>query len=188
MKLLPLTVFATLTLAACGDPAQRFAVPPVTPEASVSIAYGTVEVREVALPTFAALEEIFIESADGSLTSSSSLLWADDPIRASTLELTRSLGAITGARIASEPWPFDSFPDVRVEVRFEDFVASYATAEFRVSGQYFVAPVDGVGRERAEAFRLSVPLAVDAGPAAIAAARGQAMAQLAELIARNGLR
>ena len=187
MKLLPLSLLALLSLASCGDPAQRFAVPAVVPTETVGIAYRSVEVREVTLPTYAQLEEIYVETLEGALTSSTALLWADDPTRASTLELTRGLGAITDARVASEPWPFDSFPDVRVEVRVEEFIAS-ARGEFRLAGQYFIAPAEGAGRERAVSFRLSVPMPPDASPAAIAAARGQAMAELAEDIARNGLR
>lgn len=187
MKLLPLSLVCLASLAACGDPAQRYAVPAVTPLATVGISYRSVEVREVTLPTYAQLEEIFVETEDGALTSSTALLWADDPTRATTLELTRALSAITGARVASEPWPFDSYADVRVEVRVEEFIAS-ARGEFRLSGQYFVATLDGGSRDRALPFRVSVPMAGNAGPAGIAAARGAAMTQLAEQIARDGLR
>lgn len=187
MKLLPQLFGLLLALSACGAPAQRYAVPAIVPDASVSIAFRSVEVTELFLPTYASLEEIFIETETGALTSSSTLLWADDPTRASTLELTRSLAAITGAQVASEPWPFDSYADVRVEVRVEEFIAS-AQGEFRLSGQYFVATLDGIGRDRAVPFRLSVPLPADADPAAIAAARAAIMADLAEEIARNGLR
>jgi len=51
-----------------------------------------------------------------------------------------------------------------------------------------VATLDGLGRDRALNFAISVPLAPEAGPAQIAAARGQAVAQLADFIAREGLR
>lgn len=187
MKLLPLFLGLVAFLGACSEPAQRFAVPAITPADSVAIAYRSVEVSDIVLPTYASLEEIFVETLEGALTSSSSLLWADDPTRAATLELTRSLGAITGARVASEPWPFDNYADVRVEVRVEEFIASQR-GEFRLSGQYFVATLDGAGRDRAVPFRLSVPLVPEAGPAAIAAARAAVMAELADDIARNGLR
>lgn len=187
MKKLPLAVALIALLAACSPPPQRFAVPAVPVADEVRISFGTVEVRDVLLPTYAGLEEIFVETADGSLTSSPQLLWADDPTRAATLELTRSLAAITGAQVASEPWPFDSYADVRVEVRVEEFIAS-ERGEFRLSGQFFVATFDSAGRDRSVPFRLSVPLAPDAGPAAIAAARAAVMADLAGLIARDGLR
>ncbi|MBM1219561.1 membrane integrity-associated transporter subunit PqiC [Ponticoccus sp. SC2-23] len=188
MKRLIFPTIAFAALAACStDPALRYAVPAVPPEESVAISYRSVEVREIILPTYAQLEEIFVETEEGALTSSSALLWADDPSRASTQELTRALAAVTGAQVASEPWPFDSYPQVRVELRVDEFIASRLGA-FRLSGQAFIATLDGVGRDRAIDFAISIPLAPDAGPREIAAARGQAMAQLATRIARDGLR
>lgn len=190
---LPLGLALCLTLAACSSgPEQRFAVPPVAPEARVPVSYGSIEVRDITLPTYALSEEIFVETADGALTSSG-LLWADDPSRAATLELTRALSTITGARIASEPWPFSGYADARLEVRIEEFIAS-AEGEFRIAGQYFVAPEEGQGRDRAGDFRITVPLrttaegVADIGPAAIAEARARAMTELATGIAEDGLR
>jgi uncharacterized lipoprotein YmbA len=177
-----------ILLAACGgDPAQRFAVPQVAPAESVRIGFSSIEVRDVTLPTYAQSEEISIEGLDGAITSSSSLLWADDPGRAATLELARALATITDVPVAAEPWPFEPYPAVRVEVRVEEFIASLA-GEFRLSGQYFVAALDGSRRDRARLFDVSVPLVPEATPAQIAAARGQAMGDLAILIAREGLR
>ncbi|SHI32812.1 PqiC family protein [Wenxinia saemankumensis] len=176
-----------LLLAACGDPALRYAVPQVTPAERVSIGFSSVEVRDVELPLYAQSEEIYVEDETGALVSSTDLLWADDPSRASTLELARALSSLTGVVVAPEPWPFDLFPAARVEVRVEEFVASRAGA-FRLSGQYFIAALDESGRDRARLFELSAPLPAEAGPAEIAAARAAAMAQLAETIARDGLR
>lgn len=188
MKRLIFPIFFLALLAGCStDPALRYAVPAIPPEERVSISYRSVEVREIVLPTYAQLEEIFVETEEGALTSSSALLWADDPSRASTQELTRALAAVTGAQVASEPWPFDSFPQVRVELRVDEFVASRLGA-FRLSGQAFVAPLEGAGRDRSIEFAISVPLSPDAGPREIAVARGQAMADLATRIARDGLR
>lgn len=187
MKTLPLSLGLFAFLTACAAPPQRFAVPAIPVTEEIPIAFASVEVTDVQLPTYASLEEIFVETADGSLTSSPQLLWADDPTRAATLELTRSLSAITGARVASEPWPFDSYADVRIEVRVEEFIAS-ESGEFRLSGQFFVATFDSEGRDRAVPFRLSVPLALEAGPTEIAAARAAVMAVLAAAIARDGLR
>lgn len=177
------------TLAACGgaDPTQRFAVPPVAPEERVSIGFSSIEVRDVALPSYAQSDEIFVEGLDGALTSSSELLWADDPGRAATLELARALALITDVPVAPEPWPFDPYPAARVEVRVEEFIARLS-GEFRLSGQYFIAALDGSRRDRARLFSLSVPLPEEAGPAAIAAARSSAMSDLALQIARDGLR
>lgn len=182
-------IVALLALAGCGlgAPDVRYAVPEIAPEARVSIPYRSVEVRDVTLPTYAELEQISIETAEGALVASD-LLWADDPSRGATLELSRALAIITQSPVASEPWPFDTYPDARVEVRVEEFVASARTNEFRLAGQYFVAALEDRGRDRSGVFRVSVPLPPEAGPAQIAAARGQAMSLLAEQIAREGLR
>ncbi len=179
---------ALAVLAACSSgPEVRYAVPEIAPEARVQIVYRSVEVRDVTLPSYAELEQIFIETPEGALESSE-LLWADDPSRGATLELSRALAIITQRPVASEPWPFESYPDARVEVRVEEFVASQRTSEFRLSGQYFVASLEGRGRDGSGVFRVNVALPAEAGPAEIAAARGEAMSLLAEQIAREGLR
>ncbi len=175
-------------LAGCSSsPEVRYAVPEIVTDARVSIAYSSVEVLDVSLPAYAELDEIFIETPDGALNSSD-LLWADDPSRGATLELSRALALITGRAVANEPWPFERYPQARVEVRVEEFVASYRTNEFRLAGQYFVAGQDDAGPDRSGLFRVGVALPPEPAPAQIAAARGQAMALLAEQIAREGLR
>lgn len=183
-----LPFFALLFLAACsgGDSAVRYAVPEAEVAVRARISYASVEVIEVSLPTYASLEEIFVGTADGGLQSSTSLLWADDPTRAVTLELARSLAAITGARVAPEPWPFQEPAAARVDVRVEEMVAM-ADGVFRLKGQYFVAPRDIDRRERSGAFALVAPWNTEGGAAAIAAARGAVVRDLALQIAKEGL-
>ncbi len=180
---------AVALLAGCSGAGRPllYPVPVVTPSEKVRISYGSVEVRVVSLPEYAALSEMAFQTADGGIETSKSLLWADNPVRAMTLELSRALGQITGATVASEPWPFDSVADARVEVRIEEMLTDQS-GQYRLSGQYFVGPTNGEGRMRARVFSLLVPLAVDATPVALAAARGQVIADLAVLIARDGLR
>lgn len=181
-------LLAILFLAGCsGGPELRYAVPETKPSERVSVVHRTIEVRDITLPTYASMEKIFTEDADGALVSSN-MLWADEPGRGVTLALSRALADITGRTTASEPWPFDDDPDARVEVRIEEFVASRLTSEFRMSGQYFVAALEGRGRNRSGVFNLSVALPEDAGPRAIAEARSRIVVNLAELIARKGLR
>lgn len=172
-------------LTACGS-AERFAVaaPPVTEK--VRIAFSSVEVRDVSLPSYAAADEIHQQTEDGTLISSSDVLWADAPERAIALELSQNLARLTERRVASEPWPFEAFPDARLEVRFADMVAT-TNGTFRTSGQYFVAVSDG-GRERSGLFDLSVSFDPKGGPNAIARARGQLILDLASFIAKDGLR
>jgi uncharacterized lipoprotein YmbA len=174
-----------LILVACGT-TERFAVSTPAITERQSIAFGAVEVREVSLPSYAAADEIHTQTADGTLISSTSVLWADSPERAVALELSQNLARLTGRRIAAEPWPFEAFPDARLEVRFAELIARDA-GTFRASGQYFVAVTDG-RRERSGLFDLEVPFDPAGGPNAIAAARGQLILDLARFIAREGLR
>lgn len=180
-----LSVFVMLLLAACGSP-ERFAVAPPAISEKTRIAFASVEVRDVSLPSYAAADEIHTQADDGTLTSSSDVLWADAPERAIALELSQNLARLTDRRVASEPWPFEALPDARLEVRFAELVATTG-GSFRASGQYFVAVEDG-RRERSGLFDLSTPFDPAGGPAAIAQARGQLILDLATYIARSGLR
>lgn len=186
MKPLLLVLTAIVTLAACGAPPDRYAVTQPTTAQTQRIAFGAVEVRDVSLPAYAAADEITVRAADGRVVSDGRVLWADTPNRAVALELSRHLAQITGARVASDPWPFDAFPDARLDVRFETLIAG-TDGQFRAAGQYFVAVPDG-RRERSGLFDLAVAFDPAAGPAAIAAARGQIILDLASFIAREGLR
>ena len=181
-----ITLGLLVALAACGGTTERFTVRAPAITEKISIALTSVEVRDVSLPTYAAAEEISLQMADGSLISSSDVLWADAPERAVALELSQNLARMTGRRVASEPWPFEAFPDARLEVRFAEFVAT-ETGQFRASGQYFVAVSDD-RRERSGLFDLSVPFNGEGGINAIATARGQLVLDLARYIAQNGLK
>jgi uncharacterized lipoprotein YmbA len=173
-------------LAACTSvPEQRLTVPRAPVETKQRIAFATVALREVSLPGYAAGEDIYISDALGVLRTQPGLFWADDPARAITLELSRHLAQITGARVAAEPWPFGGFPEAQVEVRVEEMLAQEGGL-FRLAGQYFVS--SETGRARAQLFDLSVPVPLESGATAIAAARGQAVRDLAIAIARDGLR
>jgi uncharacterized lipoprotein YmbA len=183
-------LLATALLSGCtelsGGPV-RYSVPVAQPTEKVRVGYRAIEVREVSLPEYAALSEMAMETPEGGITTTKTQLWADNPVRSVTLELSRNLGGITGATVASEPWPFESFPDARVEVRIEEMLTDRQN-RFRLSGQYFVGPTEGEGRTRARVFDLTVPLADSTDPFAVAAARGRIIADLALLIAKDGLK
>lgn len=176
-----------IALTGCAATPPRYVVPRTDPGDRIAIGFRTVEVRRVTLPSYAALSEILVESEDGSVVEAGSGVWADEPDRAITLELTRALGQITRAKIASEPWPFDAYPQARVEVRIEDMLAR-RDGQFVLSGQYFVAALDGSARDRAKLFDITAPIATDGGTSAIARARGETVQALAREIARSGLR
>ncbi|WP_425098242.1 PqiC family protein [Tropicibacter sp. S64] len=182
----------TLLLAACSGDDLRFDAPPGAvgssaslPDARVRVSYGRIEVATVTLPVYAQEEEIVVRGEDGSIAPSGGL-WADEPGRAVTLQLARDLDAITGRLVAPEPWPFRDLPDVKVDIRVEDFFA-VSSGAFRISGQMFVAPED-YGTDRSKRFDIEVPVTGDMTPGSIAAARATAVSQLAEFVARQGLR
>lgn len=182
-----LWILGVLALASCGDgPSARYSVPQPIVSDTIRIAYSSVEIRDVSLPTYAASDEIHQEVEGGALSSSAAVLWADAPARAVSLALSRNLSELTTAKVANEPWPFESFPQARVEVRIEDMVAGQ-NGFFRLKGQYFVASTRG-NRERSGLFELLTPYDIEAGPNAIAAARGQVILNLAREIAEKGLR
>ncbi|MBW4708366.1 PqiC family protein [Roseobacter sp. YSTF-M11] len=173
-------------LAACAPAPDRYVIPAPDVADRQRIAFQSVEIREISLPAYAASDEISSQSADGRLTSDGGVLWADTPERAVALELARHLSRLSGARVASAPWPLEALPDARLELRFESLVAR-DDGQFRANGQYFVAVANG-GRERSGLFDLSRTFDPAGGPQAIAAARGQIILDLAQYIAINGLR
>lgn len=186
MKPFPFLLSVLICLSACGAVSDRYAVTSPQVTQTQAIAFRAVEVRDVSLPAYAADDEITLQAADGRILSAGDVLWADTPDRAVALELSRYLTQVTRARVASSPWPFESLPDARLDVRFETLVAG-DDGQYRASGQYFVAVPDG-RRERSGLFDLAVAFDPLAGPSAIASARGQIILDLAVFIARNGLR
>lgn len=187
-----LPLIALLALAACGQggflapPPLRLTTPPASPAGRIGIDFSTIEVLDVSLPDYAADDRIFVQVPGGALTPTGAI-WADDPARALTLELSLALADLTGARVAPEPWPFEEPPEAQVDVRLAEIVADAAGA-FVMRGQYFVASRDESGRDTAREFRIAIPLPPEPGPATIAAARAQATVALAREIASDGLR
>ena len=102
-----------------------------------------------------------------------------------TQGLADALSSLTRAQVAAEPWPLSDLPDARLEVRFSRALAQ-ADGSYRMTGQYFVASLSGQRREIARRFDVAVPYATGSA-SAIAAAQGQAIQQLARIIAKDGL-
>jgi uncharacterized protein len=185
IRIATIALVVALPLASCGDTNARFpiaaeTVPSVT---KTKVAVGTVEVREVSLPAYAAASEIVVEQEGGALTVVPKAVWADDPVRGVTGALARSLDLRSTASVAAEPWPLAQSADVQVEVRIDRMIAKL-NGEFELSGQFAIAAPDGAIRESVQRFAVTAPLA-DNSPASVAQATGVAIDALASDIVKK---
>ncbi|RDD96566.1 hypothetical protein DTW92_12015 [Paracoccus pantotrophus] len=183
MRLILASAACLALLGACsnGEKTARYLIdPPMTGE-RVPDRLGTAELKDVSLPEYASGGEVSWQTGDGAVRSNTKQLWADDPQRAFTLTLARSISELSGATVIAEPWPLAEPPRRRLEVRVEKALAQ-ADGSYRLTGRYFVADEGAGGANQARGFDISVPLA-DQNPAAIARAQSQAIARLARQIA-----
>lgn len=172
-----------VVLAACSGSTTRLDMAQVSSTLSLRAAVGSAMVRTVSLPTYAAAEELSYETPDGLITSDESVLWADDPSRAVTLAIARTMGDILKADVGPDPWPFVGLPDVAIDVRVSRMVTN-ADGVYELEGQYFIGG-DGIDYPRSStAFAIAKPLTSE-GAAGIAQAQARAIAELSEQIARK---
>lgn len=172
-----------MALAACSAPINRLNTVPVTSDLSVNPAVSSLMIRSVSLPSYAAAEEVAFQSPEGLIATAPDVLWADEPERAVTLQITRHLNDIMGITVGPDPWPFASLPDVAVEIRVEDMLAR-ADGTFQFRGQYFLGG-DGIDyRNASYNFDLTEPL-IGEGLTGLAQARAAAVLKLSEAIARK---
>jgi uncharacterized protein len=178
-----LMILAVAGLAGCAAQPDRLALTPAASSLQLQPLMRSVMVRTVSLPTYAAAEEIALQTADGLIVADSGILWADDPQRAVTLAVTTTLAGIINATVGPEPWPFVGLPDVSVDIRVTRMIAA-ADGTFQLAGQYFVGG-DGIDfRNTARNFDIRQPMA-DQSLGSIAAAQSAAVLALTEEIARN---
>ena len=182
-KPLLLAILTTAGLAACSGPTNRVDLVPLQSELRRTALVSSVMVRTVSLPTYAAAEELAIQSPDGLIVTEGDILWADLPDRAATLTITRHLNTILSAVVGPDPWPFVDLPDAVVEVRVEEIIAG-GDGVFRLRGQYFVGGDKVRFRNTVQSFSYTSPLA-DFGFGSVAAAQSQVLLALSEDIAKT---
>ena len=187
MRLILVSMTALTLLGACsnGEKTARYLIDPPLSGERVPDRLGTAELKDVSLPEYASGDEVSWQSEDGAVRSNTKQVWADSPQRAFTQALARTISDMSGATVIAEPWPLAEPPRRKIEVRVEKALAQ-ADGVYRLSGRYFVADDAAGGANQARSFDISVPLAADAGPEAIARAQSQAIAQLARQIAVLG--
>lgn len=178
------TMLLTLGLAAACTPlADRLALSPLPSTLELRPLVGSAMIRTVSLPTYAAVEEIPFETADGLIVINEDILWADDPERAVTLILTRTLSDILNTDVGPDPWPFVGLPDVSVDIRVERMLGG-ADGTFELNGQFFVASEGGSVRDSTHSFEISQPMD-DGSLISLSQAQSAALLQLSEQIART---
>lgn len=179
---LPVVLACLAVVAGCSANEPRYLIEPPQSQTKVRAYVGSLMLREVSLPAYAAAEEIARQEADGALRDSGAL-WADLPVRGVTLALARQLGRITTATVAAEPWPLGGLADAVLEVRFERMIAG-GDGRFHMAGQFFVAGDGAPLRPVSEGFDIVEPIAGDA-VGDLVSAQSRALGQLAEQIARR---
>ena len=186
MRLILVSVAVLTLLGACsnGEKTARYLIDPPLSGERVPDRLGTAELKDVSLPEYAAGGEVSWQTEDGAVRSYTKELWADNPQRAFTQTLARTISDLSGATVIAEPWPLAEPPRRKIEVRVEQALAR-ADGIYRLSGRYFVADSGAGGANQARSFDISVPLADDE-PGTIARAQSQAITQLARQIAVLG--
>lgn len=180
-RLGPCLSIVALLAGGCGDPAARYLLDGPVPAQRSGVRVSTIEVRDVALPDYAAASEIMVQDETGALRPVPKAIWADDPVRGLSQALARNLDAGTTATAMTEPWPLDEPANVRLDVRIDAMVAQN-NGQFRLSGRYAIASQDRIVRERIERFDILRPMA-DQTPMAVTQATGAALLALSEQIA-----
>lgn len=174
-------------LAGCSNPEKtaRYLIDPPAMPSRVANQLGTAELKDVSLPEYASGQEVSYQTEDGAVRSVPKNLWADNPQRAFTQSLARSISDVSGATVIAEPWPLTNPPDRQLNVRVEQALAQ-SNGIYRLIGRYFVSDENYSSTgNHARSFDISVPLAGE-GPGAIAQAQSLAIAQLARQIAVLG--
>jgi uncharacterized protein len=121
-----------------------------------------------------------VEDADGALRPVPKAIWADDPQRAVTGALARSIDVRSSANVSAEPWPLSDAADVRLEVRVGDMIAR-ANGVFSMTGQFALSSQSDAIADSLQRFVIDVPLS-DTSAASVATATGRAIDGLAEKI------
>ncbi|MEL6682072.1 MAG: ABC-type transport auxiliary lipoprotein family protein [Pseudomonadota bacterium] len=176
-------VLACVVLTACAAPVDRLALSATPSTLELRPVVGSAMVRTVSLPTYAAVEEIAVETSTGLIASNADVLWADAPDRAVTLIVTQTLADILNTDIGPDPWPFLGLPDVAIDIRVARMLAG-ADGVFRLDGQYYIGG-DGIDFPNSTSpFAISVDMP-DQSLQSIATAHSTALLTLSEQIARR---
>lgn len=170
-KVLAAVFGASIAVSACSVPPPELyllrAPDQVEPLAEAG-RYELIGLEEFSLPSYGDDDKIVSVIEGGRIRRDDANRWAEQPGNALTRVVSRSLGRHLDANVVVEPFPRGFEPDLRVVVRFDQFLRGMEGRP-ELGGQFFL--ISGDGREvlHIEPFELSAET-VDASPAGDSAA------------------
>ncbi len=171
-----------LLLSGCtGANHDRFLIEPVAAATTVKTDARTISITTVNLPTYAKESGIFVQNGAGAIVAIPKADWADDTERAMRLFLVRSLADISGAQVASDPWPLSGVPEAEIRIDVEQMLVDSSNT-MRLSGQFSIRRDRAESRSRIRQFNIATK-ARSSSAADVVAAHGEAWQELAKVLA-----
>ncbi len=171
-----------LLLSGCtGANHDRFLIEPVAAATTVKTDAHTISITTVNLPTYAKESGIFVQNGAGAIVAIPKADWADDTERAMRLFLVRSLADISGAQVASDPWPLSGVPEAEIRIDVEQMLVDSSNT-MRLSGQFSIRRDRAESRSRIRQFNIATK-ARSSSAADVVTAHGEAWQELAKVLA-----
>lgn len=156
-KSLAAGIGAVMTVSACSAPPPDLyllrAPKEVKPLAETT-RFELIGLEEFSLPSYGDGDKIVTVVDDGRIHRDDANRWAEQPAKALTRVVSRSLGRYLDANVVIEPFPRGFDPDLRVMVRFDQFLRGQEGRP-ELGGQFFLISGDGREVRHIEAFELS---------------------------------
>jgi len=181
MRILFLLISFLLLSGCTGTNHDRFLIEPVASATTVKTDARTISITTVNLPTYAKESGIFVQNAAGAIVAIPKADWADDSERAMRLFLVRSLASISGAQVASDPWPLGGVPEAEIRIDVEQMLVDSSNT-MRLSGQFSIRRDRAESRSRIRQFNITTK-AKSNSAADVVEAHGKAWHELAKVLA-----
>lgn len=159
-RLSPLLCAAFLAACATAPEPRLFLLNAPIADSAQSVQSPVIGLREVALPLYARRPQVAAQNADGTLIASDDHRWAEEPPRAATRLLARTIAAETGAQVFEEPWARAADPDVIVAVEVDRFIGTLGGSVV-LTGQLSIGRQGGSSRPRLAPFSIDVATVSD---------------------------
>jgi len=181
MRILFLLMSFLLLSGCTGTNHDRFLIEPVSSAATVKTDARTISITTVNLPAYAKESGIFVQNAAGAIVAIPKADWADDTERSMRLFLVRSLAGISGAQVASDPWPLGGVPEAEIRIDVQQMLVDSSNT-MRLSGQFSIRRDRAESRSRIRQFNITTKARSNSA-ADVVAAHGEAWQELAQVLA-----